>query len=232
MVIAIGEKKKGRGFGMTVSAPVELSGMSRAGSEQKDITRLIVATSIGNALEWYDIAVYAILPCIFQRHFFPSDDPNDVTASDFVHSDCHSHSAYWRRRAWRLCRPLRPQGVVDDFHRADDGWHAGGCFHPAYGTIGILAPIAVLTARWCKDFRRVVNSEVRQHFLVEHAPRPPRVHRKLAICQPGAKRLLASAFGIGLTAWMTPAEMQAWGWRIPFLFGVLVGPVASTSATT
>jgi len=36
--------------------------MSRAGSKQKDITRLIVtrlivATSIGNALEWYDIAV-------------------------------------------------------------------------------------------------------------------------------------------------------------------------------
>ena len=43
---------------MTLSAPVELPGMSRAGSERKDITRLIVATSIGNALEWYDIAVY------------------------------------------------------------------------------------------------------------------------------------------------------------------------------
>jgi len=33
---------------MTVSAPVELPGMSRAGSKQKDITRPIVATSIGN----------------------------------------------------------------------------------------------------------------------------------------------------------------------------------------
>jgi len=41
----------------------------------------------------------------------------------------------------------------------------------------------------------------------------------------GLSTLLASAFGVGLIAWMTPAEMQSWGWRIPFLFGVLVGPV-------
>jgi MFS transporter, MHS family, proline/betaine transporter len=54
---------------MTVSAPAELPGMSRAGSEQKDITRLIVATSIGNALEWYDIAVYGYFAVYIRRHF-------------------------------------------------------------------------------------------------------------------------------------------------------------------
>jgi MHS family proline/betaine transporter-like MFS transporter len=37
--------------------------------------------------------------------------------------------------------------------------------------------------------------------------------------------VLSSAFGVGLTTWMTTAEMSSWGWRIPFLFGVLVGPV-------
>ena len=36
---------------------------------------------------------------------------------------------------------------------------------------------------------------------------------------------MASAFGLGLTSWLTPADMQSWGWRIPFLFGILVGPV-------
>ena len=49
--------------------------MSRAGSEQKDITRLIVATSIGNALEWYDIAVYGYFAVYISKPFFPSNDP-------------------------------------------------------------------------------------------------------------------------------------------------------------
>ncbi len=55
---------------MTVSVPAELPGMSRAGSEQKDITRLIVATSIGNALEWYDIAVYGYF-AVYIEAIFP-----------------------------------------------------------------------------------------------------------------------------------------------------------------
>ena len=49
--------------------------MSRAGSKQKDITRLIVATSIGNALEWYDIAVYGYFAVYISKAFFPSNDP-------------------------------------------------------------------------------------------------------------------------------------------------------------
>src|ERR1700730_7160219 len=60
---------------MTVLAPVELPGMSRAGSERKDITRLIVATSVGNALEWYDISVYGYFAVYVSKAFFPNDDP-------------------------------------------------------------------------------------------------------------------------------------------------------------
>ena len=54
---------------MTVSAPVELPAMSRAGSKQKDIIRLIVATSIGNAPEWYDIAVYGYFAVYISKAF-------------------------------------------------------------------------------------------------------------------------------------------------------------------
>jgi MHS family proline/betaine transporter-like MFS transporter len=42
---------------MTVSAPAELPLRTTADPEKKDITRLVVATSIGNAMEWYDIAI-------------------------------------------------------------------------------------------------------------------------------------------------------------------------------
>ncbi|MFN5716147.1 MAG: MFS transporter, partial [Bradyrhizobium sp.] len=42
---------------------------------KKNITRLIVATSVGNALEWYDIAVYAYFAVYLSKAFFPANDP-------------------------------------------------------------------------------------------------------------------------------------------------------------
>ena len=36
--------------------------------------------------------------------------------------------------------------------------------------------------------------------------------------------VLATGFGVGLNLLLTPAELEAWGWRIPFVFGLLVGP--------
>src|SRR3569832_2716773 len=57
---------------MTVSAPAGLSEPSQA--SEKNITRLIVATSVGNALEWYDITIYGYFAVYISKAFFPNDD--------------------------------------------------------------------------------------------------------------------------------------------------------------
>src|SRR6202043_1648929 len=62
-------------------------------------------------------------------------------------------------------------------------------------------------------------------FLVEHAPGRRGFIASWQFASQGLSTLLASAFGVGLTSWLTSADMQSWGWRIPFLFGILVGPV-------
>lgn len=36
---------------------------------------------------------------------------------------------------------------------------------------------------------------------------------------------MASAFGLGLAHWLTPEQLLDWGWRVPFAFGLLIGPV-------
>src|SRR6202041_2317544 len=59
---------------MSVSASAELSDAAKAGGE-KSIVRLIVATSIGNALEWYDITVYGYFAAYLSKAFFPNSDP-------------------------------------------------------------------------------------------------------------------------------------------------------------
>jgi MHS family proline/betaine transporter-like MFS transporter len=62
-------------------------------------------------------------------------------------------------------------------------------------------------------------------FLVEHWPDRRGFVASWQFASQGLANLLASAFGVGLTSWMTPAEMQSWAWRIPFFFGILIGPI-------
>ena len=96
---------------------------------------------------------------------------------------------------------------------------------PTYGTIGILAPIAVLAARLVQGFSAGGEFGSSTAFLVEHAPDRRGFIASWQFASQGLSNLLASAFGVGLTSWMAPADLQSWGWRIPFLFGILVGPV-------
>jgi MFS transporter, MHS family, proline/betaine transporter len=76
-----------------------------------------------------------------------------------------------------------------------------------------------LPPAWCGEFGSSTA------FLVEHAPERRGFIASWQFASQGLSSLLSSAFGVGLILWMTPADMNAWGWRIPFLFGVLVGPV-------
>ena len=55
---------------MTLSAPVELPGRSQAAPKTKDLRKLIVAISIGNALEWYDISSYGFFAVYVAKAFF------------------------------------------------------------------------------------------------------------------------------------------------------------------
>jgi MFS transporter, MHS family, proline/betaine transporter len=62
-------------------------------------------------------------------------------------------------------------------------------------------------------------------FLVEHMPHRRGFVASWQFASQGLSGLLGAGFGALLTAMMTPADLQAWGWRLPFFFGVLIGPV-------
>src|SRR5260221_11872474 len=60
---------------MTLSAPAAAPAAVPVQSQNKPIAKLVIATSIGNALEWYDIAVYGYFAVYISKAFFPNDDP-------------------------------------------------------------------------------------------------------------------------------------------------------------
>jgi MHS family proline/betaine transporter-like MFS transporter len=211
---------------MRLSAPVELPATSPPGPQKKRFTRLIAAVSIGNALEWYDISSYGYFAVYVSKVFFPNGDPTISLLLTFG--------------TFGLAFLVRPIGGVVLGAYADRHGRKASlmvsivlmtfgtlaiAIMPSYETIGILAPIAVLIARLVQGFSAGGEFGSSTAFLVEHAPDRRGFIASWQFASQGLGQVLSSAFGVGLTTWLTAADMGSWGWRIPFLFGVLVGPV-------
>jgi MFS transporter, MHS family, proline/betaine transporter len=210
---------------MTVSAPAGVFEPPRTGAE-KNITRLIVATSIGNALEWYDITVYGYFAVYISRAFFPNDDQ----ATSLLLTFGTFGLAY-------LARPIG--GIVLGAYADRHGRKASLLISivlmtlgtiavavmPTFATIGIVAPIAVIAARLVQGFSAGGEFGSSTAFLVEHRPDRRGFIASWQFASQGLSNLLASTFGVVLTTWMAPDDLTSWGWRIPFLFGVLIGPI-------
>ena len=97
---------------------------------------------------------------------------------------------------------------------------------PTYATIGILAPIAVILARLVQGFSAGGEFGSSTAFLVEHMPHRRGFVASWQFASQGLSGLLGAGFRrlADRGRWL-PADLESWGWRIPFLFGVLIGPV-------
>ncbi|HET7888915.1 MAG TPA: MFS transporter [Bradyrhizobium sp.] len=210
---------------MTVSTPADLTQSAQARRE-KSITRLIVATSVGNALEWYDITIYGYFAVYVSKAFFPNDDQTTSLLLTFGTFGL----AYLARPIGGLVlgayadRHGRKASLLISIVLMTLGTLAVAVM-PTFATIGVLAPIAVLLARLVQGFSAGGEFGSSTAFLVEHRPDRRGFIASWQFASQGLSNLLASTFGVVLTGWMAPDDLNAWGWRIPFLFGVLIGPI-------
>jgi MFS transporter, MHS family, proline/betaine transporter len=175
-------------------------------------------------MEWYDFAVYGYFATVIGKQFFPSDDP---TVSLIA--------AFGAFAAGFLVRPLG--GLV--FGRIGDlvGRRRALILSmmamavptvligvlPTYETIGILAPILLVVLRIVQGLS--VGGEYTSSlvFLVEHAPQDRRARTAVwGMWGATAGVLLGSGVGAVLTNVLDDTQIQAWGWRPPFLAGGLV----------
>jgi MFS transporter, MHS family, proline/betaine transporter len=96
---------------------------------------------------------------------------------------------------------------------------------PPYAMIGLAAPVLILVARLVQGFAVGGEFGSATAFMVEHSPTKRGYYASWQFASQGLAAILAAAFGAMLTAWMSPEHLGSWGWRIPFLFGVLIGPI-------
>ncbi|WP_027729648.1 MFS transporter [Variovorax paradoxus] len=190
------------------------------------IRRVIIAASLGNALEWFDLVVYGFFAATISRLFFPSTD--------------ETVSLMLALGTFGVSYLIRPVGALVLGAYADRvGRKAAllasivlmtiGTFliavMPTYGTIGVWAPIGMLLARLIQGFSVGGEFGSSTALLVETAPQRRGFMSSWQYASQGLTTLVAASFGALLTSLLTTSQLDAWGWRIPFFFGLLIGPI-------
>jgi MHS family proline/betaine transporter-like MFS transporter len=98
-------------------------------------------------------------------------------------------------------------------------------FMPTYSSIGIAAPIMVLIARLLQGFAVAGEFGSATAFLVEHSRERKGFFASFQWFGQGLAAVLASLFGVVILGSLTADQLNSWGWRVPFLFGLLIGPI-------
>lgn len=189
--------------------------------------KVVLAGAIGNALEWYDFTIYAFFVPIIALQFFPNKDP-------FV----SLLATFGVFAAGFLVRPL---GAVLFGYIGD---HAGrkkalvlsmilmSCptfiigLLPNYNSIGLMAPILLIALRIIQGLAVSGELTTATVFLIEHADTNRRgIAGSLAMAGCLFGMVISSIFATAMSELVTDTQLNAWGWRIPFLIGGLIGIV-------
>ena len=189
------------------------------------MNRLIVAATIGNVFEWFDFVVYGFFAVTLAEVFFPAGNPTVSLLVTFG--------------AFGLAYVVRPLGAIVVGGYTDRAGRKNGLLlsialmmigttmmavTPGYATIGLAAPIIITIARLLQGFSVGGEYGSAVSFLAEHGGGRRGFSASWQFATGGMITVLASLFGVTLTTLLTHQQLVDWGWRIPYLFGMLVGP--------
>lgn len=203
-------------------ANFEKSARQKAFLKQGDI----VAVSIGNALDWFEIVVYGYFAGIISTLFFPADAPGLSLLLTFL--------------TFGVTFVVRPVGAVvlgayADRHGRKSAIQlsivlmatasAAIAFVPDYQSIGILAPAILVVSRMAQGFAVGGEFGSATAFLAEKGASRRGYLASWQFASQGVAAVLATGFGFAITEALTADQINSWGWRLPFLFGLLIAPV-------
>jgi len=198
-------------------------------SKKKPAARWLQLTAaiVGNALEWYDFAVFAALTIYISKVFFPS-------AGEYV-------GLLLTLATFGVGFVTRPLGGIAIGIYADRRGRKAALqlivalmgvsllimvFTPSYESIGVAAPIMIVIARLIQGLATGGEFASATAFLVESAPE----HRKgffgsWQMVGQGLSILGGAGTGLLLTEIFTERELLDGMWRLPFVFGLLIVPI-------
>lgn len=187
----------------------------------------ILAGSVGNLIEWFDWTIYAAFAIFFSSQFFP---PGNETAALLATFAVFAVGFFMRPvGGWLI-------GLFSDrFGRRNAlaltiVMMAVGSLiigiTPTYESIGLVAPLLLVLARLIQGLSLGGEYASATTYLTEIAPNKQRGFYSSFLFMSAALGILcASGLGWILTTTLSKTDMNAWGWRIPFIIGAVGGVV-------
>ena len=189
--------------------------------------RLIAACTIGNALEFYDFVIFSFFARTIGALFFPAQDASAQLLLSFA---TYGVGFFLRPLGGVILgsyadRKGRKKATVLTLMLMALGTATIG-LAPVYATAGIAGPIIVLFGRLIQGFSAGGEVGASTTLLAEYAPKERRgFFGAWQLASQGLAVLVAAAAAWYITTSLSPADVAAWGWRVPFLLGVLIVPI-------
>ena len=185
--------------------------------------RVIFASSLGTVFEWYDFYLYGSLAAIISKQFFAG--VNETTAFIFA------------LLAFAAGFAVRPFGAIV-FGRLGDMVGRKHTFLitivimgvstalvgilPAYASIGVAAPIALVALRLLQGLALGGEYGGAARYVAEHAPPGKRGLYTSWIQTTATLGLFLSLLVILGCRQLLGPEFETWGWRVPFLLSLIL----------
>ena len=203
------------------------AGTTRTGMRPLQRIKAILGGSAGNLVEWYDWFAYSSFTLYFAKHFFPNGDRTEQllqAAAVFgvgfmarpVGAWLMGLYADWagRRTALTLSVALMSVGSF------------AIAILPDYSQIGVAAPVLLVVARLVQGLSLGGEYGASATYMAEMAGKSHRgFWSSFQFLTLIAGQLTALAVLIILQNFMPRADLEAWGWRIPFAIGGLLAVV-------
>ena len=195
-------------------------------AELKNAKKAVVAAAIGNGLEWFDLIVYGTFAVTISKLFFPTTNETASLLLTFA--------------SFGVSFIMRPLGGIIIGRYADRAGRKAGMMvsilvmfigtllivlAPTAVAIGITASILVLVARLLQGFATGGEFGTATAYLIEYAPDRKAFYASWQVATQGTGILLAGIFGFVLNTYLSAQSLESWGWRLPFIFALAIGPV-------
>ena len=191
------------------------------------LRRATIGATVGSIVEWFDVAVYAYLAAVLGTVFFPTQDPTVSLLGSFAvfgvafvvrplggmfFGTLGDRIGRQRTLAWVILLVSASTLMIG--------------LLPSYQSVGLAAPVLLVVLRLLQGFSAGGELGGASAFVAEYSP-PRRRGYLVAWVEMGCILgfLLGSVVVLCLNLVLTEAQVESWGWRIPFLLAAPLGVV-------
>ncbi len=199
----------------------------RLGTADIGSRKATVACALGNALEIYDFTIYSFFAVIISKNFFPAQSPIAPLLMSLA--------------VFGVGFLMRPVGALVIGRLADRKGRKMAltltiflmtlgtaliAFAPTYEQAGVLGTAILVLGRLTQGFSAGGEVGTASVLLMESTAVSNRCRSvSWQAASQGYAALAGAAIGLLLSSTLSEADLQDWGWRIPFMIGLLIGPV-------